>query len=198
MNQHRAGRVLLHLLAKTQHVDIDRTVGDGAILTPYRVEELLATEHYAGPAHQEFQQAELRRRQREELSIEAHLTAGAVELHAAGLQYADRRRLIAELQFDARDQLAHEERLDHVIVGAELQTDDAVGFAGAGGQEDHRGLREIRVLPDALADVQTVGIGKHDVEQDEVGTHLAAKLDGAAASLQAGERKALFFEVVFE
>ena len=59
MNQHRIGRVALHLLAQPQDVDVHRAVGDGAVLAPHGVQQLLAAEDHARPAHQEFEQAEL-------------------------------------------------------------------------------------------------------------------------------------------
>ena len=46
---------LLDLLTQAQDVDVDGAVGDGAVVAPDGVEQLLAAEHYAGPAHQEFQ-----------------------------------------------------------------------------------------------------------------------------------------------
>ena len=66
--------------------------------------------------------------ERERGAVQAHLAAARIELDAARFQNARGRRLVAELQLDAGDQLAHEERLHHVVVGAELEAHDAVRF----------------------------------------------------------------------
>ena len=49
-----------------------------------------------------------------------------------------RRRCAGSAQYgpDAGKQLARVERLGHIVVGAELEADDAVGLAVAGGQEN--------------------------------------------------------------
>ena len=116
-------------------------------------------------------------------AVQPHLATGAVEFHAAGLQNARRGGLIAELQLDAGDQFAHEERLHHIIVGAEFQPHDAVRLAGARGQEDHRDGGQIGILADAFADIEAVGIGQHDIQQNQVRPHLAAQLDGALSGM---------------
>ncbi len=114
------------------------------------------------------------------------------------LSRRDGARLRAELQLDARDQFADEERLDDVVVRAQFEADDAVGFRSARGQEDDRRLRQLGIVADALADIQPVGIGQHDVEQDEVGADPPAKVEGATAGLRPGEKKAFFFQVVLQ
>src|SRR4051794_40633598 len=50
----------------------------------------------------------------------------------------------------------------------------------------------------AFADIKAVGIGQHDIEQNEVGTLPTAQVDCAFARLGADQRKSLFLEVVLE
>ena len=57
------------------------------------------------------------------------------------------------------------ERLGHVVIGAHLQAAHLVHLAGAGRQHDDRRVGE---APDLLTELEAVGVGKHDVEQDEV------------------------------
>ena len=59
-------------------------------------------------------------------------------------------------------------------------------------------VRQFGIVANALADVQAVGIGQHDIEQDEVGTHLAAKIQRALPVCDPRETKALFFQVVLQ
>src|SRR5262249_8653367 len=82
-------------------------------------------------------------------------------------------------------------------VGAQLQAHDAVGLTGSGGEEDHGDLGQIGIAANAFADVETVGIGEHDVEQDEIGSDLAAEVNGAAAGLKTGQGEAFFFPPSF-
>ena len=70
---------------------------------------------------------------------------------------------------DAGDHLGAAERLDHVVVGAELEADDAVGLGAAGGEDDDR---DARAGADRAADVAAVAVGQVEVEQDQVGVEL--------------------------
>ena len=63
-----------------------------------------------------------------------------------------------------RRQLARRERLRHVVVGAELETDDPVGLLAAGRQHDHR---QARARADPAAELEPVRPGQHEVEHDE-------------------------------
>jgi hypothetical protein len=78
----------------------------------------------------------------------------------------------------AGGQLAHRERLDHVVVGADGQTDEEVGLVVAGGEHQDRdralGLQ-------ATADLEPVEAGQHHVEHDRVGRRAPGRLDRARA-----------------
>ena len=67
---------------------------------------------------------------------------------------------------DAGDQLAQPERLDDVVVGAELEADDSIRFLAARGHDDDRHLRP---LAQPAADVEAVHVRKAQVEEDDVG-----------------------------
>jgi hypothetical protein len=66
---------------------------------------------------------------------------------------------------DAGHQLAEPERLDHVVVGAQLQADDPVDLLGAGGDDDDR---HRRAGPQPPAHVQAVYVRQPQIEQDDV------------------------------
>jgi len=62
-------------------------------------------------------------------------------------------------------QLAWRERLRHVVVRAELEPDDPVGFLDARGQQDHG---QLGARPDPAAEVEPVRLAReHHVEQHE-------------------------------
>ena len=59
-------------------------------------------------------------------------------------------------------------------------------------------MRQFGVASDALADVETVRIRQHDVEQDQVWTLPAAQFDRAFPCLRTDQGEALFFKVVLQ
>jgi hypothetical protein len=63
-------------------------------------------------------------------------------------------------------QLLGRERLGHVVVGPQLQPDDAVALLAAG-REDHDGYRGQR--PQAPAHLEPVDARQHEIEDHEVG-----------------------------
>jgi hypothetical protein len=79
---------------------------------------------------------------------------------------------------DAQDHLAHAERLGHIVVGAQLEPDDAIGLGAARGQHQDRDLRGLRVTLE-----QAAHVGARDVRQIEIQDH-QRRLDAA----RAGER----------
>ena len=62
-------------------------------------------------------------------------------------------------------QFARIERLRQVIVGAELQADDAVHILAARGQHDDR---DLALLAQAAQDLEAIDAGQHDVEHHQV------------------------------
>lgn len=117
-DEERVSWIRFDLLAEAQDVDVDGAVGDGAIVAPNGIEQLLTTEDYTGAAHQEFEQPELGRGQGEKRAIEAGFAAAAIELKRGGLQDTRGAGLAAELNFDAGDELTHKERFDDIVISA--------------------------------------------------------------------------------
>ena len=77
---------------------------------------------------------------------------------------------------DPGDELARAERLGEVVVGADGEADDQVGLGVAGREHEDR----YRALPlDALAHLEAVEAGEHEVEDDEVGLEPLARLHAA-------------------
>ena len=79
---------------------------------------------------------------------------------------AGRRARAPQHRPDPRDHLAGAERLDDVVVGAELEPDDPVGLLAARREDDDRDARRRAQL---AADVEPGAVREPDVEQDEVG-----------------------------
>src|SRR5262245_50187711 len=87
-------------------------------------------------------------------------------------------RLIAlEEAADAEHELARRERLGHVVVGAQLEAEDAIDLLAARGQEDDGDRAGLDAPPKLLEDVDPRKLGEHPVEHDEVGLLLAGRLE---------------------
>src|SRR3546814_3640794 len=107
--------------------------------------------------------------------------AAAVERTPAPLRPAQHRA-------DARDKLARIEGFDDIIVGADLQPDDAFGILGARGQQDDGNAARLAQM---AGQRQTILAGHHNVADDEVDRLCAqhrARLGGARG---VDDRKAL-------
>ncbi len=87
---------------------------------------------------------------------------GALEQPAAELGERD-------VHLHARDQLARGERLDQVVVGADLQPLDARLLPGARGQHDHREVGRRLVRAQARDQPESVEVRHHDVREHHVG-----------------------------
>ena len=57
---------------------------------------------------------------------------------------------------------------------------------------------QLGMRPDALADVEAVRVGEHDVEDDQIGALAAAQFDGVFAGLGADHRESFLFQVVLD
>ena len=92
----------------------------------------------------------------------------------------------------AGDELARVEGLRHVVVGADLQTDDPVDVVAARGEDDHG---DVARLAELFADGEAVHLRHHHVEDDEVrleGLRLFERLLAVVRSL---DPEALVVEV---
>ena len=68
---------------------------------------------------------------------------------------------------DAGHQFAWAERLRDVVIGAQFQSENAIGLAAFRGQKDYRDRRQLDRLPDLAAKLQAIFSGHHDIEQKQ-------------------------------
>ena len=106
-------------------------------------QELLAREHLTRRRAEEREQVELSAPQIDVLTTDTDLARGEVELELAELELDVAARATdttrsAQDGSHTCDELTRRERLDDVVVGTELQSDDAVGFVTVSAQHDHR------------------------------------------------------------
>src|SRR6185436_18687519 len=70
----------------------------------------------------------------------------------------------------AQHQLAHAERLHHVIIRADLETDHAIDLFVLRGQHQYGRLQAARLtVPDATANVRAGNVREHQIQQHDVG-----------------------------
>ena len=115
------------------------------------------------------------------------------DFHGAGRQRALE---AAQHGLDAGDEFARAEGLGDVVVGAEFETEDAVGFAALCGQENYGDRGEARGLANGAADFQTVFAGDHDVENEERGALAFGVGEDVGAGGIDADGEAFVFEVM--
>ena len=103
------------------------------------------------------------------LAVDANHAGFAVDLQPSEAQHRLRRArrdpAAAQDRANARLQLARVEGLGEIVVGADLESDDAVRVLAARGQHQDRRLR---AGADRATDLEAVDIGQHHVENDGV------------------------------
>ena len=165
----RIGRVIAELAPQGTDVDVERLGGAEPVDVPDPRHQVLSRHDAPGIPRQLRQQVELLAGQLQLAPVNARGSRGNVKLEPA-----DDERLLeagaaglaaSQHRADPGDHLGAAEGLDHVVVGAHLEADDAVELGPAGGQHHDR---HVRVAPQRSADVTTVAVGKRQVQEDEV------------------------------
>ena len=102
----------------------------------------------------------------------------------------------SQQRLQASDHLREGERLGQVVVAAGIEACQPIDQRVAGGQEEHRRLHALR--SQRLAEVASVGIGKTDVDHEQIRRrllHLRDQLTAAGDRLRA---EALLVEAALE
>src|SRR5262249_29909030 len=107
--------LLAELLADRADVDVDVAVDHDRVLSDGARQQLVAREDASGVRHEEVEQADLGRRERDRLAVHEHLVAADVDHEAGELDPLAGGRLRLRLRAaqhgaDAREQLARPER----------------------------------------------------------------------------------------
>ena len=169
----RAG---VDLLAQLADEDVDRAVAVRGAPAPDALQQLVAREHPALVERERVDEPELGRRQVGARPVDVGLDVARVEPQLLDVDLLAAARLLRARaapggRCDARGQLLHRERLDEVVVGAELERVDPVVLGAARADDDDRRADPLaaRLLDHAPA----VDAGQHQVEDADVGLLVA-------------------------
>ena len=184
----------VELLADLRDVNVDGARVAEPVVTPHAVEDLLAAQRESRPFREELEQLELLGRERDDAAADPYLAPAEVDRRVAGLDDLRAADLVgaAQHRLHPRHQLGRRERLGHVVVGAELESEHAVDLAVARGEEDHR---DRGGLAEPAAHLETVDVGQADVEHDQAGPVLADGAEPAFAGSGLDDAVALACEV---
>ena len=171
---------IAELPPQRRHVHVDRLRRAVPARLPDLLEDPLAADGRARIGREQREQVELLRRQRELARRPASRGVPARRPRArptrSGRCSAGRGSARRQHGPGCARQLAQAVRLDDVVVGAELEADDAVDLLAARGDDDDR---HARALAQAAADLEAVDVGQAQVEQDEIGSaRLERRLPG--------------------
>src|SRR5262249_45987079 len=149
---------------------------------------------------EKFQEIELRG---SELQFAlAHKDAARRAVQAKGAAQRWRRSAIhlaaPEVGFDACDELTRAEGPDSAVVAADRQAKDAIDLIGSSGQEQHGGSIEKPAGANLAAEFEAVGLGEHDVQNDEVGLGLLQGFQRAGRSAEHVGLVSLAGEIVLD
>src|SRR5215217_5589957 len=158
----------LELPPQVGHEHLDGVRDRERVVAPDPVEQLLARDHQPLVAHEVLEQLELALRELDLALAAAHLMGVGVEGEVADAQRGHAaRRPPAQQRPHPRQQLLALERLDEVVVRADVEPLDARVERVAGGQHQDRGV--VLILAEPPGDVDAVHPGQAQVEHDEVG-----------------------------
>src|SRR5262249_52832899 len=146
---------------------------------PHFLEEALARLHAVLALVQHDEKLELERGELDLVVVDPDAMRRLVDLETAEADdggFLDLALGPTENGLDAEQELSHAEGLGHVVVGAELEADDAIDLLTARGQHHDRDRARRRVATELAADVGARAVGQHEVEDHEVGQALLGRL----------------------
>ncbi len=194
-----AARARAELLSQPLHVRVDRARRDVAVDLPDVAEERRARLHAVAAVAERHEQLELERRQVHRLLVHPRAVGVAVDLQAPEPERRRRRalrRLPPEDRLDAEQELANAERLDDVVVGAELEAHDPVDLLPLRRHHDDGDVQRGLIALERLADLEAGDVREHQVEEEHVRERGARELQPFEPGLGDGHVVAGLGEVV--
>src|SRR5258706_9910879 len=188
-------------LPYAREVHIDRAIEARERPAERVLRDLLFAHHAAGVAHEHFQHVELDAGQVHVAPAPLHPALLGPERDLANLDRpavgaAHRSRIRAAQDCaQARHQLARRAGLRHIVVGAELEPDDAVDVVAARGEHDYRHAARLADLAQRL---DAVDLRHHHVEYDNLVAAGEGEPRRGLAVVHRGDAEALALEILRE
>jgi hypothetical protein len=185
----------LELAAQAADDDVDGARVQLHLVAAQLVQDVVAAEHLARFARQHQQQLELRSGQVHRCALTLHAAGGRVDREPLEVQPclgAVRAAGAAQHRLQARHQLARLERLGQVVVGTQLQPDDAVHHLAARGEHHDR---DVALGANRAAQREAVLLGQHHVEDRRVEALLPQQRQSRAGTQGLDQREAEALDV---
>jgi hypothetical protein len=145
-----------------------------------------------------FQKPELGCSQYDGIPVTADLATAPVQFKLTSPEHDSHVAGLTQLHFDSRDYFTDEKRLHDIVIRAKLEADYPICFRGTSGDEDNRRGLQLSVIAEPFANVKSIGVRQHDVQQDQIRAVSGAEFNGTSAAMAPEELKALLLKVVFK
>jgi hypothetical protein len=153
-------------------VRVDGAGRDVGLDAPHVVEQHRARLHAVLAVVQRDQQLELERRELDFDALDPQAMSAAVDAQHAErepvVRLGARGRRAPQNGLHAQQELAHAERLDHVVFRPELEADDAVDLLALGRHHQHGHVLGARVGLERAANLRPRDVGEHEVEDHQI------------------------------
>ena len=161
----------LDFFADASDINVDGAWCDVGGVAPDGVKKVVAAEDASLVAGEVIEETEFRGGGGNRIAAHREGHGRRIDLDLSNFQGTGRQRALetAQHSFNASDEFSRTEGLSNVVVGAEFETENAIGLAAFGGQENHGDGRQAGSLPDGAANFETVFAGHHDVEDEKSG-----------------------------
>ena len=157
---------------------VDGAVDHHAVVQVEAVEKLIARPDPAGRGQQGAQQAVFHRRQVQALAVPGGACRRFVDVQPAVGACSGVRAVTAQHCHHPRHHLARTERLADVVVGTDVQAQQAVDLFHPRGDHDHR---YVAAGAQFAAQVHAIALRQHQVQQHQVGLVARECVDHLAA-----------------
>ena len=177
---------------------VDRAQFDVNVRAPDGFQQFFARKDVMRLFHQKLQQAEFRRSQMHEPVAAEDAAGRQIHFDVFERQFAFGFHGLgaAQQSADPRDQLGNGKRFRHIVVRADRQPFDFVGFLAARGQHDDRHAAQIVVVAHQLADIDAADPRQHPVQQNQRRTPDFDRVERLCPVGDGFGFKPLFFQIV--
>src|ERR1700690_3060468 len=132
-------RIGFDFFADAANINVDGARGDICRVTPDRIEQLVAGKNAPGMPHEVIEQAEFGSRGWDLFAAHGKRHGGGINVNLVDLGGQGRQGTLETAQdgLYAGHKFARAEGLGDVVIGAEFQSQNAIGLATLGGEKDY-------------------------------------------------------------